>query len=68
LRGVTGGEIASQMKATKPNVPIVIISGFPERPEGTEHADVFLEKGGPPPQMLAVVAELLSRKANAKGV
>jgi CheY-like chemotaxis protein len=68
LRGTTGGEIAAKMKAIKPGIPIVIISGFPERPDGTEHADVFIEKGGPPPAMLAVVAELLSRKAKAKGM
>lgn len=67
LRGITGGEITAQMKAIKPAVPIVIISGFPERPDGTEHAEVYIEKGGPPQTMLDIIAELLSKKATAQG-
>ena len=34
LRGVTGGELASKMKAIRPAVPIILISGVPERPAG----------------------------------
>jgi hypothetical protein len=49
------------MKRLKPSIPIVIISGMVEKPEGIEHADLFICKGEAPPFWLKRIAELLQR-------
>src|ERR1035438_8517271 len=48
LGGKTVTEIAKEMKELKPDVPILIVSGAIERPEGLEFADEFLMKSEPP--------------------
>ena len=60
LRGRTGAEIAREMKALKPNVPILIVSGRDE-PDYLEFADGFVCKGEPPSQLLDAIARLLPR-------
>ena len=60
LQDGTGVELASAMKRLKPDVPIVIISGVVEPPEGIEHADLFIPKTDSPPQMLQKLSELLN--------
>ena len=60
-RGSTGGELASKMKAVHPDVPIILISGYPERPDSLEHADVFVVKGGPTEELLGVIAQVLDQ-------
>jgi CheY-like chemotaxis protein len=44
LSAKTGTEIAREMKELKPEVPILIISGAMEKPDGLEFADGFLAK------------------------
>ena len=46
LTDKTGTEIAHEMKAIKPQVPILIVSAASDTPEGIEFADEFLPKGG----------------------
>ena len=48
LQGKTGTELAAEMRHLKPTVPIVIISGMVEQPEGMEQADLFIWKGEAP--------------------
>jgi len=61
LRGDTGTELAAVMKRLKPGVPIVIVSGLLDTPEGMEHADLFIAKTDPPPEVLRKIADLLNR-------
>lgn len=62
LQNCTGIELAAAMKKLKPEVPIAIISGLVEAPEGMEHADLFICKGDSPPQVLQKISELLARR------
>ena len=59
LSAKTGTEIAREMKALKPSVPILIVSASPERPPGLEFADGFLPKGEAPAVLLAAVEKWL---------
>ena len=61
LQNTTGTELAAAMKKLKPEVPIVIISGLVEEPEGMEHVDLFISKVDSPPQVLRKISELLKR-------
>lgn len=60
LTGRSGTEIAREMRALKPEVPILIISAALEKPEGLEFADGFLAKGGAPEILLDTIAQLLA--------
>lgn len=61
LTNKTGTEIASEMKAIKPHVPILIVSAASDTPEGIEFADGFLPKGESPEVLLETIARLLER-------
>ena len=50
------------MKQIRPDVPVLILSGVIELPEGIEFADFFLSKLEPPPVLLATVAGLLAQR------
>ena len=63
LQDGTGIELATAMKKLKPGVPIVIISGLVDAPEGMEHADLFICKGDSPPEVLRKISGLLNRQA-----
>ncbi len=62
LQGGTGIELATAMKKLKPDVPIVIISGLVDAPEGMEHADLFICKGNSATEFLQKISELLSSR------
>ena len=59
LQGTTGTQLAAAMKQLKPKVPIVVISGALEPPDGMEHADLFICKAESPVEVLKKIAELL---------
>ena len=59
LSAKTGTEIAKEMKALKPSVPILIVSGSAEEPSGIEFANGFLSKGESPDVLLDAIARLL---------
>ena len=59
LQDGTGIELAAAMKKLKPDVPIVIILGLVDAPEGIEHADLFISKADSPPEVLQKISELL---------
>jgi CheY-like chemotaxis protein len=59
----TGTALAAAMKRFRPDVPIAIISGLVEAPEGMEHADLFIRKGAPPPEILQKISELLDGRS-----
>lgn len=62
LQNSTGTELAAAMKKLKPDIPIVIISGVVDAPEGMEHADLFICKTDSPPEVLRKIAELLNSR------
>jgi PAS domain S-box-containing protein len=59
----TGNDMAAEMKHTKPNVPIILLSGTSSVPEPLVHADSFLSKTEGPEQLLEMVEQLLLRNA-----
>ena len=62
LSGKSGTEIAREMKALKPQVPILIISAASEKPVGMEFADGFLAKCEAPEILLDTIAHLLAKE------
>jgi CheY-like chemotaxis protein len=59
LAGATGTALAKQIRELRPQVPIVILSGVVDEPEGMASANLFLSKNAGPTEMLAQVARLL---------
>ena len=64
LQRGTGTQLAALMKRLKPEIPIAIISGAVEPPEGMEYADLFICKTESPPEVLRQIAELLEGHAS----
>jgi DNA-binding response OmpR family regulator len=64
LSDKSGAEIAAEMKALKPQVPILIVSGAEEAPPGLEFADGFLSKLDGPDALLERIAALLQTKGD----
>ena len=60
LVGATGTALARQIKELRPQVPVVILSGVVDPPEGMSAANLFLSKNAGPTEMLAQVARLLN--------
>lgn len=59
LRGTTGIQLASEMKKIKPDVPIILFSGTV--PEHFDCVDVFINKGEPTTEFLAIVRDVVER-------
>jgi DNA-binding response OmpR family regulator len=62
LPDLTGAQLASEMKRRKPEVPIVLLTGLAAPPSEFAYADLLLTKGTTPPEFLAAIATLLSKK------
>jgi DNA-binding response OmpR family regulator len=54
-----GTDMARQMKAEKPSVPIILLSGTSSVPELLRHADAFLSKTEGPKQLLGLLENML---------
>ena len=63
LKGGTGTELAAALKRLKPDVPIAIISGLVDAPEGIGIADLFICKTDSPPEVLQKIAGLLNGRS-----
>ena len=59
LSGLSGTQVAAEMKRLKPAVPIVLLSGLLEAPMGSEHADLVITKGMPAAEFLRAVGKLI---------
>jgi CheY-like chemotaxis protein len=59
LRGITGTDLAKQMKEIKRDVPIVLHSGTV--PESLQHVDGFISKSEPPSRFLSLVYSFVQR-------
>jgi CheY-like chemotaxis protein len=64
MPGRSGSFVAHKMRQLKPDVPILLLSGLPIRPDDLDgQVDAFFGKGGWPSELLQKVEDLLSRKA-----
>ncbi len=59
LPGMRGAELAKRMKQIKPSVPVAVLTGLSEPPQGIEYADCFLVKGDDVREQLRKIADLL---------
>jgi CheY-like chemotaxis protein len=60
LPGLTGTQLAAEMKRLNPAIPIVLFSGMLEAPPGSEHANLVITKGMPVVEFLHEVARLIA--------
>ena len=64
MNGPNGVEVAQQLKATDPSVPIIILSGYGELPgETVGLADRWIIKGGPIQELRDAISALVRHKA-----
>jgi two-component system, chemotaxis family, CheB/CheR fusion protein len=56
----TGTKMAAEIRSLKPEVPIIVLSGTSDVPEGLEHADIFLSKTEGPEKLLVEIQALLA--------
>jgi DNA-binding response OmpR family regulator len=59
LRGVEGADYLARIRQSRPTMPILVLSGYPERPKGLEFVDEFLSKGTRSGELVEVVERLL---------
>jgi CheY-like chemotaxis protein len=62
LPGLTGVQIAAEMKWLKPAVPVILFSGVAEAPPGSELADLVITKGMPVEELLSEIGKLILKK------
>jgi PAS domain S-box-containing protein len=55
----TGTAMAAEMRRLQPRVPIIILSGTTDLPQGLENADIFLSKTEGPEKLLREIEKLL---------
>ncbi len=61
----TGTELAAKLKEVAPGVPVLIVSGLPELPDGIGTADAFINKSLGPQVLLEKTSALLRRESRA---
>ena len=61
----TGTAMAAEMRRLQPKVPIIILSGTTDLPQGLEHADLFLSKTEGPEKLLREIEKLLGLETGA---
>lgn len=59
MPGVVGTELARSLKKSHPELPIILLSGVNDLPEGAENADLFVSKLEGPLKLCEKVRELL---------
>jgi CheY-like chemotaxis protein len=62
LDGMTGTELARMIRGLKPQLPILLLSGSAEVPDGIEHVDDYLSKLEPVSVIEQKIAELLRKQ------
>jgi CheY-like chemotaxis protein len=61
MPGLTGTELARQIKAQKPELPVILISAVNEIPADAAYADLFMSKLDGPIAMCENIAAMLDR-------
>jgi CheY-like chemotaxis protein len=62
MPGMSGTELAQELKARNPQIPVLLISGLNDIPPGAESADAFLSKVEGPVALCKQIAALLNRE------
>ena len=65
MPGLSGADLAREVKTQKPSLPVVLFSGVNEMPPEGSYADLFLSKLEGPAFLCEKVAEVLQRFTNA---
>ena len=60
MPGMTGTELTKSVKAMRPAMPVILISGVNEIPEDANYADRFISKVGGPELLFKTVIDVLS--------
>jgi len=66
LDGITGTDLAREMRRIKPEVPILLLSGSADLPEGIEHVDDYLSKLEPVSVIEDKIAKLLQQHESGR--
>jgi CheY-like chemotaxis protein len=61
MPGLTGAELARQIKARQPELPVILISAVNEVPVDAAYADLFMSKLDGPIAMCENIAAMLAR-------
>lgn len=57
---MSGTELAKSVKAVRPGLPVILISGMNEAPVDASHADRFISKVGGPDLLFRTITEVLN--------
>ena len=60
MPGMTGTELTKSVKTTRPEMPVILISGVNEIPADASYADRFISKVGGPELLFQTVIEVLT--------
>jgi Response regulator containing CheY-like receiver, AAA-type ATPase, and DNA-binding domains len=63
MPGMTGSDLTKLVKSTRPDMPVILISGVNEIPPDAIYADRFISKVGGPELLFDTVAEVLAMYA-----
>jgi CheY-like chemotaxis protein len=64
MPGLTGTQLARQIKAQNPHLPVILISAVNEIPEDAAYADLFMSKLDGPQAMCQNISAVLARSKN----
>jgi CheY-like chemotaxis protein len=67
MPGLTGAELARQIKAQKPELPVILISAVNEIPADAANADLFMSKLDGPIAMCENISTMLARSRSISG-
>lgn len=60
MPGLTGGQVAAEIRRRRPNVPIIFLSAyFSLPPDDLELANAFITKGDPPEVLIEKIEQLV---------
>jgi CheY-like chemotaxis protein len=67
MPGLVGTELAKKLRASRPSLPIIIVSGVNEIPEDATFADRFVSKVEGPAALFRTIAEVLAHYSCSAG-
>lgn len=63
LPDMTGDSLAERIKALRPELPVLMLTGSVQESKGKPWIDRFLQKGGPTEELLKEIESLIPRAA-----
>jgi len=65
MPGINGGEVARKIKAGRPRLPVILVSGFPVEKDTLSCVDSCFTKGESPAALLDRIGQLLASHSSA---